>query len=670
MNKLPAYLFSMFLLAACSQANNSEEQEDVVRDLIDVAETREALRNIPDIPWDSQINKAHYQAKSTEAAKRQPLFGDLHVHTRYSFDAYVFGTLASPDNAYEFAKGMPIKHPAGFDVSLNKPLDFYGVTDHGMFLGLVREAATPGTEFYNNDASSSVRDINVSENLNLGSFTQRRSAFAGFLTDATLASASGSLDRAYMDRISRSAWADTIEAADRHNQPGKFTTFVGYEYTTSTPNMGNLHRNVIFQGGGDKYPVLPFSRANSTNPEKLWDWMDNLREQGIDSIAIPHNSNGSDGAMFEMVQWNDKPIDIIYAQQRMRNEPLVEITQVKGTSDTHPSLSMNDEWADFEIMPYKVATMDVSKVPGSYVREALMNGLILENKIGANPYKFGIMGSSDTHTAAASLEEYNFFSKVGLLDSTAELRGSVPVTGELLNHQEALVDIGGEKYFQAASITWGASGLTGVWAEENTRDSIFSAFRRKEAFATSGPRMLVRFFAGFDLDASKVSSPDLIEYLYSKGFSMGSDVGRLSQNKDLNFFVWAMRDSDSAPLQRIQVIKGWITNGQTHEKVFDVACSDGLEVDPVTNRCPDNKAMVNLADCSFSEDKGDNEIMSFWKDPEFDPEQRAFYYVRVLENPTCRWSTWDALRAGVEPRKDIAKTIQERAWTSPIHYIP
>ncbi|MEK9649392.1 MAG: DUF3604 domain-containing protein [Gammaproteobacteria bacterium] len=670
MKILPAILVLIFTLFSCSQSEDLQDPQGVVRDLIDVAEAREALRNIPDIPWDSQVNKTHYQAKISAAANRKPLFGDLHVHTRYSFDAYVFGTLASPDNAYEYAKGMAIKHPAGFDVRLKKPLDFYGVTDHGMFLGLVREAATPDTDFYNNAASKSVRDINISDNLNLGSFAQRRQAFAGFLTDATLAAATGSLDRTYIDNISRSAWADTIEAADRHNAPGKFTTFVGYEYTTSTPNMGNLHRNVIFLGSGNKYPALPFSRANSTNPEKLWDWMDGLREQGIDSIAIPHNSNGSDGAMFEMVQWNDKPIDITYAQQRLRNEPLVEITQVKGTSDTHPSLSMNDEWADFEIMPYKVATMDVSKVPGSYVREALRNGLILENKIGANPYKFGVIGSSDTHTAAASLEESNYFSKVGLLDSNAELRGSIPVTSELLNHPEALVQVGDEKYFQAASITWGASGLTGVWAEENTRDSIFSAFRRKETFGTSGPRMLVRFFAGFDLDPSKINAPDLIEYLYNNAYSMGSDIDERNNQKNLSFFVWAVSDTDSAPLQRVQIIKGWIENGETFEAVFDVACSDGLEIDPITHRCPDNNARVNLADCSFSTDKGDDELMSFWEDPDFDPAQRAFYYVRVLENPTCRWSTWDALRAGVEPRKDIHKTIQERAWSSPIHYLP
>ena len=670
MKNLTHLFLALFILLACSNEQRPEPMNDAVIDLIDVAQARVALRNIPDTDWYTQVEKTHYQAQVNKAASRKPLFGDLHVHTRYSFDAYVFGTLASPDSAYEFAKGSPIKHPAGFDVSLNKPLDFYGVTDHGMFLGLVREAATPGTEFYNNPASESVRDINVPDNLNLDSFNQRRSAFAGFLTDATLASVNGILDTNYMNKVSRTAWADTIEAADRHYIPGEFTTFVGYEYTTSTPNMGNLHRNVIFHGGGNKYPALPFSRANATNPEKLWEWMDNLRDQGIDSIAIPHNSNGSDGAMFEMVKWDGKPIDFEYALQRMRNEPLVEITQVKGTSDTHPSLSMNDEWADFEIMPYKVATMDISKVPGSYVREALMNGLILENKIGANPYKFGIMGSSDTHTGASSQEEYNFFSKVGLLDSNQILRGSVPAMGELLEHPEALVDVGDDKYFQAAAITWGASGLTGVWAEENTRDSIFSAFRRKESFATSGPRIVLRFFAGFDLDSSKQDSADLIEYLYTNAYSMGSDIDQFKKSDNLSFFVWAIADNDSAPLQRIQIIKGWYEDRKTFEKVFDVACSDGLTVDPQTNRCPDNKAAVDLSTCSFSADKGDKQIMSFWKDPEFDPQQRAFYYVRVLENPTCRWSTWDALRAGVEPREGIQKTIQERAWSSPIHYLP
>ncbi|MCP4755442.1 MAG: DUF3604 domain-containing protein, partial [Proteobacteria bacterium] len=422
-------------------------------------------------------------------------------------------------------------------------------------------------------------------------------------------------------------------------------------------------------------PAVPFSRFHSQNPEGLWDWMDELRRRGIESLAIPHNSNGSNGQMFKLADWAGNPLDDAYADQRMRNEPLVEITQIKGCSDTHPALSPNDEWADFEIMPYRVATQFHSEPLGGYVRNALQRGLELEDKNVANPYKFGFIGSSDTHTAAISDDEANYHGKLGLLDKNAVLRGSVPQPKlqawvfKRAGGERFMVDIDGKSYTKGASETFGTAGLAAVWAEKNTREAIYNAFRRKETFATSGPRIRVRFFAGFGFDDDIVRSRDMAKTAYAGGVTMGSDL-LARRGATPKFLVWAVRDPRSAALQRVQIVKGWIAQGTPREKVYDVACSDGLQVDPSRHRCPDNGAKVNLADCSTTAGVGDAELKTLWTDPDFDAGQRTFYYVRVLENPTCRWSTWDAVRAGVEPRPGLKKTIQERAWSSPIWYVP
>jgi len=382
--------------------------------------------------------------------------------------------------------------------------------------------------------------------------------------------------------------------------------------------------------------------------------------------------------MFAKAKWDGSAFDADYAEQRMRNEPLVENTQVKGTSDTHPLLSPNDEWADFEIMPVRVATLIPSKPQGSYVREALRNGIAMQKDQGFNPYKFGVIGSSDTHNAAGSFDEDNYWSKTGVMDIEPQQRGSVPL-------DEPGPD--GEKYANAASKYWGGSGLAGVWAESNTRDAIYDAFRRKETFSTSGPHIKVRFFGGIASDkkagmpnafnampdeteietgtgdttsASAGEGPSISD-LYRDGVPMGGDLPPAKADS---------RDNDSGALQRLQVIKGWVADGETHEKVFDIACSDGLSVDPETHRCPDNGARVNLTDCSVSANVGAAELKARWIDPEFNADQHAFYYVRVLENPICRWSTWDAIRAGVPPRPDMHATIQDRAWSSPIWYQP
>ncbi len=580
---------------------------------------------------------------------RNAYFGDLHVHTKLSFDAYIFNVRATPDDAYRYAKGESIHHTSGYDVRLtDAPLDFLAVTDHSEYLGIIPAMHDPKHPLsklpYAPDLFSTDRE-------KIGAAFQR--------IGASLRAGQYLPELKDLD-TSRSAWRTIVEAADRHYAPGKFTTFRGYEFT-SAPDGQNLHRNVIFAGA--RTPDLPFSALESQNPEELWRWMDQQRQQGVEALAIPHNSNGSDGRMFQRTQFDGRPLDRSYAELRMRNEPLAEITQVKGTSETHPSLSPNDEWSAFEIMEtYIGSATKVTRFAGSYVRDALKTGLEYEQSEGFNPYRFGFTGSSDTHNAAGSFEESRYFSKVGLLDGKPEQRGSVPPAGKTWDDYEPTNNA-------ARYQMWGASGLTGVWAEENTRESIFAALRRKETFATSGPRMRVRFFAGFDLPAGIENRHDMVAQSYARAVPMGSDLLQRGTRAP-QFLTWALRDPHAGWLQRVQIVKGWVEDGKAQERVFDVACSDGLTPDATAHRCADNGATVDLRTCAVSENKGAVELRAVWSDPTFNPRQRAFYYVRVLENPSCRWSTWDALRAGVEPNPKLSKTIQERAWSSPIWYVP
>ena len=613
---------------------------------------------------------AHNGAEVLSNATRNPYFGDLHVHTTLSFDASAFGTTATARDAYRYAQGEPIEHPSGFEVQLAQPLDFYAVTDHGVLLGLINEAADTNSSFSTYSLSEPYHNINDSVDGGIFDLANRSLFFSNFISDVIASLMDETISEAEINSISQSAWQDTIEAANEAYQPGKFTTFVGYEYTSSTEEREALHRNVIFRGS-ERFPAQPFSRFNSINPEGLWHWMDRMRERGVESLAIPHNSNGSNGAMFAYNDFAGNRVDPEYTALRSRNEPLVEITQVKGTSDTHPLLSKNDEWANFEIFPLRTSTRIPSDPNGSYVRDALKRGLELQSEGLGNPYDFGLVGASDTHTAAASLEEDNYVGKIGAFDSDAEKRGSTPASflyGTLvkLAAPEMVEQVDGTDYLDFAGYKyWGASGIAGVWAESNTRESIYDAMRRKETFATSGTRITVRFFAGYGLDDVSLSSPDLLPDAYSLASPMGGSV-ELEADKNPTFLVWAQADPSAARLQRIQIIKGWLEDGEHRERVYDVACSDGLDVDPESHRCPDNGARVNLSDCSITKNVGSPELRTLWKDPDSLPQQDAFYYVRVLENPVCRWSTWDALRAGVAPRSDLPKTIQERAWSSPI----
>ena len=635
-------------------------------------------------------NKESKYSSEVANLNKNAYFGDLHVHTKHSFDAFIFGTTNSPDQAYLYAKGKPINHPLGFEMKLQDPLDFYAVTDHAAWLGMLEAYSDPNSIPGKLDFAKDLHGLNNPENLNVNTTPRRSNIFGNLIANELVTPSKNPFKllmsylqkdtvygtRAFHRATHQSAWKDIAFAAEKHNEPGKFTTFIAYEFTSSGPGQSNLHRNVIFKDSNA--PIQPFSIIDSMNPEDLWNWMDRLREKGVESLAIPHNSNGSNGQMFKLEDWAGNPLTLEYSEQRSRNEPLVEITQVKGTSDTHPLLSPNDEWADFEIMNNRVASPFYSSVPGSYVRDAYLRGLSLEAEVNINPYKFGLIGASDTHTGAISDDEADYHSKVGIIDGTPQLRGSVPLEDEVADALLGGLNIifpdtseyDGNEFMDSGFLEWGASGLAAVWAEENTREAIYNAFRRKETFATTGSRIKVRFFSGYSFDDSILDSQDLISIAYEKGVTMGSDL--LHQDgKTPNFLIWAIRDAKRAPLDRVQIIKGWVLpSGKPYEQIFDIGCSGNNKPDPINHRCPETKAKVDLKTCKISKNIGSDEIKAIWSDPEFDPSLKAFYYVRVLENPTCRWSTWDAIKNGTPIRPNLKSTIQERAWSSPIWYIP
>lgn len=610
-----------------------------------------------DAPKQEALAPVSVQHDVASNPNKTAYFGDLHIHTKNSFDAYIFNVRNEPADVYRFANGETIKHPLGFDLKIaGDPLDFVAATDHGAYMGILPAM---------HDPNNALSKLEMSKEM--------------FGTDPELiTSAFGKIggsvrsgipyDEIYDRDIIDSAWKQAIDTANEYYVPGKLTTFAAYEYTAvSTQGRadnsfvgGNLHRNVVFK---DAAPDRLFSTLDSINPEDLWTWMDGQRAEGRDVLAIPHNSNVSDGEMFAMQKYYGGDIDAAYTAQRIKNEPIVEMTQVKGTSETHPALSPNDEWASFEIYELLLSSDVVSKIHGSYVREALANGFDLEAKTGTNPYKFGLIGSSDTHVAGGAFDEKDYWSKVGILDATPVSRGSVP-PGGAKTWEGVQRDENAENWFSR----WGASGYAVVWAEENTRESIFDAMARKETYATSGTRIQVRMFGGYEFADDIVEDHDMVAMGYKNGVPMGGDL--TASETAPKFLVWAARDPRSAPLQRVQMLKVWHADGKAQEKLYDIACSDGGIPDATTNRCPDNGASVNLDDCSASTGSGSPELKTLWQDPDFDKSMPAAYYVRVLENPTCRWSTWDALENGTEPHPDLPKTIQERAYTSAIWYNP
>lgn len=616
-------IFAIVILSLFSASVCSEENQE------------SAEQNLPKYDAAPKI-----KAGISSPSERRAWFGETHVHTNMSFDAYIFNVRSTPDDAYNYAKGEPIMHTSGQMIQSARPIDFMAVTDHGEYLGILPMIAEPGNPL---STVAIAKDLISSE---------KAKADAAFARIATSLYQDAPIEELKLPEVERGNWDVIIDAAERHYEPGKFTTLVGYEWTSTYDNR-NLHRNVIFRGGRGEVPELPFSSLDSPEPEALWAFMDNARKNGMPVLAIPHNANLSDGQMFPIeTDSRGNPLDAIYADARNRNEPLVEITQIKGTSETHPALSPNDEWAGFEIVGGIIGLPGVvGKPQGSYARQAYLNGLGMEERWGFNPYRFGVIGATDSHNASVPSDENNYTGKVGIADDTPERRRT-GVTGGLVSR------------------TYSASGLAGVWAEENSRESIFDAMVRKETFATSGPRIRVRFFGGWSFSENAMEQQDWPSLGYSLGVPMGGKFGNRDGETAPSFLVWALKDPEEAPLQRLQIIKGWIEGGKPLEKIYDIACSDGLDPDTSTHSCPDNNASVNLENCSISEDRGDVELSTVWRDPEFEVGQRAFYYVRVLQNPTCRWSTWDAIRNGWEPPEDLPLTIQERAWSSPIWYEP
>ncbi|MBK8306395.1 MAG: DUF3604 domain-containing protein [Gammaproteobacteria bacterium] len=634
MRGLPLVLpyFATLLLAACGQESppaSVAPTEPVSEAAAPIAETAATIA-----------------PQAVAPAARQALYGDLHIHTALSADAFSTGTRTLPDDAYRYAKGEAIAHGAGFNVQLKRPLDFAAVTDHSEYLGSMREFLNP---------ASPLSRLPLAK---LFASSDPVDAFKALMQIADDASHDGSLDKLLnLPEVNRAAWQQVIAAAERHNEPGRFTTLIGYEWT-STPDEINLHRNVIFRGSA--VPEMPFSRLDSDKPEDLWRFLDEQRAQGIDAMAIPHNSNASDGMMWARTDSWGQPVDAAWARQRSLNEPIAEIVQIKGQSETHPLLSSEDEFANYEIWNTRMSGAKIpraSKPEGSYVRDALKTGLVLGASLGVNPFDFGVIGSSDTHNSASPIEEDNYHGKLTLLDGTAQMRAD-----RFARSAEA----------RAAGriTTYSAAGLAAVWADANTREAIYDALRRKESFATSGTRISLRFFAGWDLAPGLTQAPDFVAQAYAAGVAMGSHLPTASSPPAApHFAALATKDPLGANLDRVQIIKGWLdAAGEAHEKIFDVAWAGERMIDALSGKLPPVGSTVDVTNASYTNTIGAAELAADWQDPEFDPAARAFYYVRVLEIPTPRWSTYDAVKLGTAPQQP-AET-QERAWSSPIWYTP
>ena len=582
-------------------------------------------------------------------------FGDTHLHTSYSTDAGMFGNTLGPDEAYRFAKGETVTSSTGVRARLLRPLDWLVVADHAENIGLSPMIAESDADLLKSDWGRKVHDL----------------VKAGKLGDAYAMWGGGVAKQvdplAELGGLSQSMWERVTSAAERHNNPGIFTAFIGFEWT-STPGGSNMHRNVIFRDGKDLADrTIPFSVYESEDPEDLWKWMETYEAKtGGKVLALPHNGNLSNGLMFDDVTFTTKEaLSADYATRRMRWEPLVEVTQMKGDGEAHPMLSPNDEFADFETWDKGSfgGAKNTDMIPREYAREALKRGLKYEAELGVNPFKFGMVGSTNSHTSLASTTEDNFFGKISAVEPTAKpIRFEEMVTGYLPDPEGRDYTI---RHYKAS-----ASGLAAVWARENTRQAIWDAMMRKEVFATTGTRLRVRVFAGWDFTPEEVDRWDFAKQGYTRGVPMGGDMRNAPDGKAPVLMVRALRDPDGANLDRIQVIKGWLgADGDTQEKVYNIAWSDNREMD-ADGKLPLVGNTVDVAQASYSNSIGEPMLFAHWQDPDFDPAQRAFYYVRVLEIPTPRWTTHDAKFFGVDLPSDVPATIQERAYTSPIWYMP
>ena len=583
--------------------------------------------------------------------ERNAYFGETHLHTSWSVDAWVMGNrITGPDDALKYAQGQTIKHPMGFDIKIDTPLDFMGVTDHSEYVGVTREANTPGSYVSKLPEAQPMimKDPNSAE--------EQNRVFSYLLKLA------GSPPvKAFMDpKVTSTVWKSNVKIADENNHPGKFTAFCSYEWT-SMPGQRNLHRNVFFRAC-DKVPDYPFSALDSKRPTDLWNWMDAQRKAGNELLAISHNANVSDGWMYPLDIDNatGRPIDAAWAAARDRNERLVEIKQGKGQSETHPLLSPTDEFANYELyqtilgQPANIGRID--HITGSFGRQALKDGIAMQDVRGYNPYKFGMAGGSDAHNSASPYRQDNFF---GL---HADADGSV-------DRRFAGVLVGGTMDVRLEN----PGGLTGVWAEENTRASIWDAMYRKETFGVSGPHIKVRFFGGWGFNKDIVNAGDWVKQAYASGVPMGADIAPMptgGKGTAPSFVVWAVKDPTSANLDRIQIIKGWTQNGQSFEKIYDVAWSGDRQPDKWTRRVPAIHSTVDIEKATYTNSVGSVELKGVWSDPEFDTSLHAFYYARVLEIPTPRWTLIQAVKSGLPPPDVVPLTGQERAWTSPVWYTP
>jgi hypothetical protein len=591
---------------------------------------------------------------SVFADETQLYWGDTHLHTRNSMDAYFMqNSEAGPDTAYRYAKGLPVVNASnGVRIQIGTPLDFLVVADHAEYMAIpyrlftLQDGALRQTEFGQRLVELWDQGAPIQAALELVGTVNELNPYKPFVTDS----------------IRRSAWEEQIRAAEAANEPGQFTAFIGWEWS-SFPDAANLHRIVFTPNDGSfARQYLPFSALDSSDPEDLWSWLQKTSDETqSDFVAIPHNGNVSNGLMFARETLSGEPISTEHAKTRARWEPIYEVTQIKGDSETHPSQSPEDEFADFETYAHLLdaagaaAGKEIATVvkEGDYARRALRVGMQIEKEVGSNPFKFGMIGSTDSHSSMASAEENNFWGKFAI-DSTPANRLNLAI----LPGQENMFDMS-------------ASGLAGVWAQENTRQSLYEAFLRKEVYATSGPRIQLRFFGGFDFHASDTDKQNLAGTGYSKGVPMGGDLPQAPKGKAPSFLIAATRDPKEANLDRIQVVKGWLTSdGTSYEKVYDVVWSGDRKIGS-DGKLPAVGNTVNLDTGAYSNDIGDPQLLTVWVDPDFDPDQSAVYYVRVLQIPTPRYSLLDSIALQIDYRETgQPATIQERAYSSPIWYSP
>jgi hypothetical protein len=580
-------------------------------------------------------------------------WGDLHLHSNFSLDAYgVANTYITPDEAYRFARGIPIYHETlDTKVQIDRPLDFLAVTDHASNLGIDVQVVS-GDELL--QATEWGRRL-------IATVTEE-TPWTGLLGYRRMLGPDGNamMEQVTTLELRQSAWQKEIDAAEANYIPGTFTTFTAWEWTAMIEGK-NLHRNVISNAGAEANQFYPFSAGqfysldgiDSTRPEALWAWLDETSARtGTDFIAIPHNSNISAGLMFDTVDSDGRPIGAAYASDRMRWESLVEITQMKGTSEIRPTLAPTDEFADYEIRRKLLIGTPTPPNAGDYVRTALMRGMEIESQVGENPYRFGFVGATDGHIGMSSVEENNFYGKIA---SDAKLSQHLPRERPVI--------------FPAWEMS--ASGLTGAWADENTRDSIFAALKRKEVYATTGPRIALRVFGGFSFDDDDADALDIASVGYEKGVPMGSDLTQAPRRASLELLIHAAKDPVGANLDRIQVIKGWLDdNNEAQQAIYDVAWS-GDRSPGADGKVPAVGNTVDISTALYTNDIGAAQLATVWTDPDFDADQTAFYYVRVIEIPTPRHSLYDAVALGIDPAvTNYPATIQERAYSSPIWYTP